>query len=1168
MDRFSIDDVRESFAADMGAKIARIANAGAALVASGSLAVPAAPDPEEGIPGFDAVSHALHAIFGTSALVSARSMAESARLLEILADEGRASLAEIERQARLGRSLGEVCIEGARALERMLALELDHKSDEAWALALELRARMARWEEARDRIAGGDTPREFSFDDLDDVHDAPTGALSFPFATGPAPSDESMARAANTHAEFSFEDDAGDAVPPAAESRAGLPEFSFDDEPEPAGETLGGELLEVFRQEAREGVLHLEAELRRLFQDAHDRGALGALERIFHTLKGSAATVGLREVSAMATDLQATVQDTLDRELFAGPGLDEPSLRDLVTRTNSLLGAAGLPVLGPLSAPPAAAPEAPASPGPGPLEPAAGERHRVAIAVSVEIWEAFEEETADLLGSIERALLTLEESQQPQAVLADLFRSYHTLKGSMHTVGLGPLAEVVHRVEDFLEELSGSPILPPLRHVATLLLNVQDDVRRGLGAARSGYVETRLAEVEAEIAAVKMVGLRPADGGLGPPSSRRGVATTGGGPATTGAGSSGASPAASGPAASSPRRRYTDRLDPVDRRFVRVASDRLDGLMNLAGELVVGRSRLLRRVGRLRGMQRQLALRHARLGTAVERFRERHEFAIGAPAAATAAAGNGGAFGFSELEMDQYGDVNILARSLGTIADEVAAVQAEIQESLNLLADDAAAFGGIVSGLQGEVTRARMVPVEDLFTRLRLPVRDAAQRENKSVRVVTSGEDVDLDKTIVDRLYVPLLHVVRNAVAHGVETPEARAAAGKDPVGTVSLTARHESGLIGLEVRDDGGGLDLARLHEAGVRAGLFPADTPLDHPSVPEALFAAGVSTRAGADAVSGRGMGGDVIRREIEKLGGDVHVRTTPGQGTAFTITLPLTLAITRALVLRHRSQAFAVPLAFIERIVDLSEATVQESAGQRRLRLDAGYETLHPLHTLLGHGERERGPAAGAALIVKAGDRRLAIAVERVQGQEEIVVKGLGELLSGHPLLSGVTLSGDGELILILDVPGLLDPRSASTVAALDDETGGETGPPRVLFVDDSLSVRKVAEKFLTDLGAEPTLAVDGQEALDLLARSTFDLVFTDLEMPRLHGYELIQAMSASPGLREIPAVVVTSRSGQKHRDQAQAVGARDYLTKPFSQATLGQMLRKWVPRRARA
>jgi chemosensory pili system protein ChpA (sensor histidine kinase/response regulator) len=1229
LDHFSIDDVRDSFAADMAAKIRRVYEAGQALLASPSLTVPAAIDPAEGIPGFEAVNHACHAIFGTSALVSARSLAESARLIEILSDVGKDATDEIERRARIGRSLGEACIEGAQALARMLDLELAHRGREAWDVALEFRERMARWQEARDLIADGAPPREFAFEDDDaagsSAPTAPAAAVTAPAAL-PVPLEEFLSNAtgpANAPmepmpiaeaAEFSFEDDgaprssaptppAPDVAPPAvppmpldefsfdttgsanapleAMATAEAAAFAFEEDEAPTGPvsgTLGEELLEVFTQEAREGLVPLEHQLRRLSRDPRDREAISALERIYHTLKGSAATVGLSRVSAMAADLQETLQDVLERGTDEASGLAAEDVADLVTRTNSLLVGAGLPSVSVSPAtetsetreeahgPSPVETGATSGQGPGPTTAAAmgtgAQREPVSITADAVVWEAFEEETAELLASVERLVLSLEESQQPQAVLLELFRSCHTLKGSINTVGLAPLGRVIHRVEDFLEELAGAAILPPLKHVATLLLNVQDDLRRGLRQAKDGFVETRLADIEAEIQSVRGGGTRPSEGRSPGDSSRRDLAAgsgSGGGPASSGIGLH--APGSSG----APRRRFTDRLETADRRSVRVTSERLDGLMNLTGELVVGRSRLLRRVARLRGMQRQLALGHQRLTTAVERFREKNEFAVAVPHGEARAGSAWG--GFGELEMDRYGDVNILARNLGAIADDVATVQAQVQEVMNQFAEDAASFGIIVSGLQSEITRARMVPVDELFARLRLPVRDVAHREGKSVRVTTSGEDVDLDKTIVDKLYVPLLHIVRNAVSHGVERPEARRAAGKDPVGTIAFSARHESGLIVIEVADDGGGLDLEALRAAAVRHGALGADTPLDSPAVADAVFLPGLSTRRGADDVAGRGVGGDVVRREIEKLGGDIRVHTVRERGTTFRITLPLTLAITRALLIRHGGQVFAVPLAFIERLVDLEETPVMESAGRRRVKLEDGYQPLHSLDAVLGRAESADGSGHGVAVLLRAGEKRLVVSVDRLLGHEEIVVKSLGELLSGHPLLTGVTLSGDGELILILDVPGLLDPQGARPAGPQAAAAERASGPARVLFVDDSLSVRKVAEKLLRELGAEVTLAVDGQDALDTLARQTFDVVFTDLEMPRLHGYELIQAIAAAPQLRHVPVVVVTSRSGQKHRDEAHALGARDYLTKPFNQQVLGQMLRKWAPGRGR-
>ncbi|HEY6547058.1 MAG TPA: Hpt domain-containing protein, partial [Vicinamibacteria bacterium] len=608
LDRFSIDDVRESFTADMAAKIRRVREAGQALIESSSLQTPVAQDPVDGIPGFDAVSHACHAIFGTSALVDARSMAESARLIEILTSVGKDTLLEMEKQARIGRSLGEACVEGASALQHMLELELDHRGLEAWEVALAFRERMGRWEEARDAIAKGEPPREFAFDD----EQAGPRTEGSPGAKAPP----------SVHGEFSFEDEAPPSAssPPSARLApwAASPllepgEFSFEDvagapPPPAAPDPLSAELLEVFRQEAREGLVLLEAHLRVLAGNPRERATLGALERIYHTLKGSAATVGLGRVSAMAADLQDTLQDALDRELDRAAGLSPEAIADLVTRTNSLLAAAELPAIEPAAAErpdllatsrdlltPPAAPGAPGAP--------AGVREAVAITVPPEIWETFLEESADILARMERQILGLEESPQPQAVLLELFRSYHTLKGSSHTVGLAPLGRVVHRVEDFLEELSSAPILPPLRHLATLLLNVQDDLRRGLRQAPEGFVETRLSEIEAEIASVRAGGPRSSE------MKPRAAAPSSSGVLRSGAPSSGviqltpsaSGAAASGPSGASPRRRFDDRALAEDRRSVRVTQERLDGLMNLTGELVVGRSRLLRRVSRLRG---------------------------------------------------------------------------------------------------------------------------------------------------------------------------------------------------------------------------------------------------------------------------------------------------------------------------------------------------------------------------------------------------------------------------------------------------------------------------------------------------------------------------------------------------------------------------------------
>jgi chemosensory pili system protein ChpA (sensor histidine kinase/response regulator) len=333
--------------------------------------------------------------------------------------------------------------------------------------------------------------------------------------------------------------------------------------------------------------------------------------------------------------------------------------------------------------------------------------------------------------------------------------------------------------------------------------------------------------------------------------------------------------------------------------------------------------------------------------------------------------------------------------------------------------------------------------------------------------------------------------------------------------------------------------------------------------------------------------------VRRAIDRLNGSLRVESQRHAYTVFSITLPVTLAISRALMVRHAGETFAVPLYFTERIIDAREVELVESANQRRLDIDGAFVSVRPL------GDFVSGPTSpdGPILLLQVGDQRLVVQVDEVLTQEEVVVKSLGALLRGHPMFAGVTIRGTGETVLILDVPSMIDgalgrnavvrpaaPRArrpAELVAPVPPMIGEhappivvEHAPPsdldrplQVLFVDDSVSVRKVAERALKSLGVLVTLAVDGIDALDKLRTGQFDLVFTDLEMPRMHGYELIRELRFLPAFHAMPVVVVTSRSGKKHRDEAHAVGASEYLTKPFTSRSLAAALVKFGGARAR-
>ncbi len=876
----------------------------------------------------------------------------------------------------------------------------------------------------------------------------------------------------------------------------------------PSGSSVD-EMRSVFFTEAREICREARTLLPRLRQSDGTPEVREQLRRLMHRLKGSAMVVLEDAIAreaftlhhALGSDVEASVVETRLVRLFELVGHDE-------------------------------APRRPA------------DRERIAVpAPDPELEAGFQQECAELLETLDRGAVALERSERPKHDLANLLGNYHTLKGAVNAIGLRPTGDLVHKIEDFIETLQRSAIVPPLKGIVSLLLQAHADIRRNLKTLKSGYIEPMQGRWENRLRRVLAGDSRATS----MPASESKQSRLGDGSE------------ASGPSATT---------DHADRKSIRVSIDRLDALMNLAGELVINRSRLLSRIDTLQVQQGDLGRTSRRLTDIVERFREEHEFSMVPRTGRTAArAAQWGAF--SELELDHYEDVNILARSLAESSTDMQDVFAQLGGGLSSLVDDSDALGTIIAGMQGEITRARMVPLGSLFSRLQLPIRDAAQREQRDVRIVTEGEDVHLDKTIVDALLQPMLHLVRNAVSHGLETPSRRASSGKPATGLLRLRARQQLGQIAVEVFDDGGGLDLAKLQARGVAMGLIGADVAPDDPRVKDLVFVPGMTTSATAGAISGRGVGCDVVRRAVERLNGSIRVETTPGRSTSFVITLPVTLAISRALLLRHGDQTFAVPLNFTERILDVHANQIVESAGRKRIELDGEFMSVRSLGEFLGTPPaRDDGPV----VILRVGDQRLAVKVDAVSGQEEIVVKGLGALLTGHPTFAGVTIRGTGEIVLILDVPSIVDSaitvRDVRDAAAVDEpfldaaepapEKAEEPARLRVLFVDDSVSVRKVAERALQALGVEVTLAVDGVDALEKLHARPFDLVFTDLEMPRMHGYELIRELRFLPAFRSLPVVVVTSRSGKKHREEAKAVGATHYMTKPFSPQSLASAL----------
>jgi len=813
------------------------------------------------------------------------------------------------------------------------------------------------------------------------------------------------------------------------------------------------------------------------------------------------------------------------------------------------------------------------------------------VAVSINLpatdeWDAFIEESTELFERLDETLAGLERSAAPGGEVTSLFRSYHTLKGAANAIGLVPVGQHVHLIESLLERVLAAPHDHDLRGVVRALAEQNLAIRKAINrAAIEGEVAIDHAWIAAQLGRLERS--RPAGAAL-----------------------------AEAQAAASEDASVDDAAG-SERRFVRVAADRLDGLLDLAGELVVCRSRMLSRVDRLRGLHDAELAHHEAAIQLIDGFAATTQFAnldgrrrraLHPEAQASATPG------FTGLELDRYEEIHVLSRRLEEAASDTKELRRDMASEMQQLTEDAEVLSAIASGLQSEITRARMLTIDVLFSRLRLPIRDAAQRSEREIEIEVTGEQLAIDKAMSDALFGPLLHLVRNAVVHGIEPPHVRAQLGKPRIGKIRLAASQVHGEIVFEIADDGRGIDLARLREVGVRRGVLPASVAASDPAVLDLVFARGVTTLDVADDVAGRGMGGDIVKRAIDRLNGMIEVHSEPGQGAAFRILLPLSMSITQAVIVRVGGVLLAIPIAYAEAIRASEALELVDAFGRLRARIGDRMVPVHPLRRSFSEAMLRAATTDRVVVVCAVGGERIALQVDEVVGQEEIVVKSLGALLEGHPLFCGSTVRGDGELVLILDIPGVLEselqgvrrvravaPAPGPAVAArlappvgdardappvvpqlapsdsLDDRDElaapgaasielGElvelapvpAGRRRVLFVDDSLSVRKVAERMLRSLDVDVVLAVDGQDALEQLRAMAFSLVFTDLEMPRMHGYELIRELQLVPAYQAIPVVVISSRSGKKHIDQALAMGAREYLTKPFSPEILGATL----------
>ncbi|WP_038207864.1 Hpt domain-containing protein [Xenophilus azovorans] len=913
-----------------------------------------------------------------------------------------------------------------------------------------------------------------------------------------------------------------------------------------------------------------------------------------HSLAGSSATVGFHGLSNMArlvetaldhlhtmgrgTEAQGQVLVAAAEEVrrllhqFAAGFLKEPQasvLDDLRELASSPLSAA--PAAETAEAPaPVLAPAAPATlaqaiAAPAELDEDGDDTIDLADAVDPDLFPVFEEEATELLPRLGASLRAWSHHPDDGQHRAAALRALHTLKGSARLAGAMRLGERAHRMESAIEGIAVDAgeraAIEALLGRFDILQNTFDRLRAADSAGQAELVQ-RAAAAVAAAPAVPAIVVEKAEA---------------------------AEPAA---AASAPARPLPRPAQPValparagSGQTVRIRAQLLDRLVAQAGEVIITRSRLEAELAQLRSSLGDLTGNLDRLRQQLRDIEVQAESQMQSRLAQAKDTQQS----FDPLEFDRFTRVQELTRMMAESVNDVATVQRTLQKAVQATEDDLSAQARQTRELQRGLLRTRMVEFEGLSDRLYRVVRQASKDTGKQVRLDITGGTIEMDRGVLDRMTPAFEHLLRNCVAHGIEDAAARERAGKEPAGLITIDLRQEGNDVSVGFRDDGAGLPRERILARARAQGLVAAGQEPSDEEVAELIFRPGFSTAAEVSELAGRGIGMDVVRSEVAALGGRIETRSAEGKGTEFKLVLPLTTAVTHVVMLRAGEVSVGVPANLVE-LVQRAGADDLARAYASGHHVFGGEEVpFFWAGALLQSSARSERPAGrtNTIVVVRSAAQRVALHVDEVLGNQEVVVKNLGPQLVRVPGLAGISVLASGAVALIYNPvalaalhgdaarqlqAGALVPRpaAAETVAptAAADQPQGPAAAlalpahaevPLVLVVDDSITVRRVTQRLLQREGYRVTLAADGLQALERLQQERPAVVLSDIEMPRMDGFDLARNIRADEKLAGLPIVMITSRIAEKHREHAKQLGVDHYLGKPYSEEELLRLVR---------
>ncbi len=763
------------------------------------------------------------------------------------------------------------------------------------------------------------------------------------------------------------------------------------------------------------------------------------------------------------------------------------------------------------------------------------------------VFSFFVEEAAEHIIVLEAGLLEMETHGSASSEdMESLFRAAHTLKGSASLVKVTSVATIAHRMEDLFEAVrDGTLHVNPLQIDALLfsLDQIQDLIRHRVEGLEepSDAVERALQRLDsAENCKGEMPETQesPRREGL---ALKEALLETNDDPDNP-----------DQPGFIGSERRGLGRRVEETTAGIRVGAEKIEALMGLVGEVTVIKNHLIDQFSQVERMREEIEFVGQRLLREVTQFSDRYDYTLPTQAELQNQTEIGD---FQELEFDRYDDLNLFSRKLREITNDVGEGLRGLSDFFNAFGRDVSSLDRMTDEIKERISEVRTVPAGTLFQRFNRSVRDMARGLDMDVELFVLGGGTLIDRVVYDGLFDPLLHIVRNSFAHGIESASERKKQGKSETASIWLSAERRGNTVEISVKDDGRGIDLVGVRKRAIEKGFITTEDRLSERELIQMIFRSGFSTTAEADATSGRGVGMNVVMDRLASLSGTIDVETVKGEGSTFRLRLPLSLVIVNIIRFEVAGQMFVLPSALVNEILDL------EFEQRKRLKEDNTEDPPEQIDLRELFNLPRGDEPAGYGILTQSEGVPVLLLVDKVLGQEDTVIKPFGSFLRELPYFSGTSLAGDGGMRLVINPARMkyreTEGRDLSTVTHSAPVKTQDA--PVVLIVDDSLSVRKYASMLLSGKGLRILTAADGLEALALLEKETVDSIITDLEMPQMHGYELLAELQRRPAW-QVPIAVLSSRAGDQHQQKAISLGATDYLIKPFEEENLLEVIRK--------